>query len=389
MGIKRQTGTHFISSTAGESFRAFIPFPLPPNPPLQFDDNLQDLIEKANRSLGRLDGLTDLLPDISLFLYFYVRKEALLSSQIEGTQSSFSDLLLFERGEKPGVSVNAVEEVSHYVAAMNHGLARLKDGFPLSLRLVREIHEILLQKGRGSTQTPGEFRTSQNWIGGTRPGNAEFVPSPPDKVMECMGTLEKFLHNDPVRTPTLIKAALAHVQFETIHPFLDGNGRVGRLLITFLLCAEKALAEPLLYLSLYFKTHRTTYYDLLQTVRVTGEWEEWLTFFLTGIKETSDQATGTAKSILRLFDRDRQRIQALGRAAGSALRLHQYLQKNPFISISQVAEEVGMTAPAVSAAINRLQGLDILTEFTGRRRNRLFSYHQYLDILKEGTELEQ
>ena len=388
MSIQRQTGTYIKSSTADESFQSFIPFPLPPNPPLQFDDNLQDLIEKANRSLGRLDGLTDLLPDISLFLYFYIRKEALLSSQIEGIQSSFSDLLLFERGEKPGVSVNAVKEVSHYVAAMNHGLARLKDGFPLSLRLFREIHEILLQKGRGSTQTPGEFRTSQNWIGGTRPGNAEFIPPPPDKVMECMGTLEKFLHNDPVRTPILIKAALAHVQFETIHPFLDGNGRVGRLLITFLLCAEKALAEPLLYLSLYFKTHRTTYYDLLQTVRVTGEWEEWLTFFLTGVKETSDQATGTAKSILRLFDRDRQRIQALGRAAGSALRLHQYLQKNPFISISQVAEEVGMTAPAVSAAINRLQGLDILTEFTGRQRNRLFSYHQYLDILKEGTELE-
>ena len=389
MGVKRQTGTHFISSTAGESFRAFIPFPLPPNPPLQFDDNLQDLIEKANRSLGRLDGLTDLLPDISLFLYFYVRKEALLSSQIEGTQSSFSDLLLFERGERPGVSVNAAEEVSHYVAAMNHGLVRLKDGFPLSLRLFREIHETLLQKGRGSTQTPGEFRTSQNWIGGTRPGNAEFVPPPPDKVMECMGTLEKFLQNDPVRTPILIKAALAHVQFETIHPFLDGNGRVGRLLITFLLCAEKALAEPLLYLSLYFKTHRTTYYNLLQAVRVTGEWEEWLTFFLTGVKETSDQATGTAKSILKLFDRDRQRIQALGRAAGAALRLHQYLQKNPFISISQVAEEVGMTAPTVSAAINRLQGLGILTEFTSRRRNRLFLYHQYLDILKEGTELEQ
>jgi len=388
MSIQRQTGTYIKSSTAGESFQSFIPFPLPPNPPLQFDDNMQDLIEKANRSIGRLDGLTDLLPDISLFLYFYIRKEALLSSQIEGTQSSFSDLLLFERGERPGVSVNAVEEVSHYVAAMNHGLARLKDGFPLSLRLFREIHEILLQKGRGNTQTPGEFRTSQNWIGGTRPGNAEFVPPPPDKVMECMGTLEKFLHNDPVRTPILIKAALAHVQFETIHPFLDGNGRVGRLLITFLLCAERALAEPLLYLSLYFKTHRTTYYDLLQTVRVTGEWEEWLTFFLTGVKETSDQATGTAKSILRLFDRDRQRIQALGRAARSALRLHQYLQNNPFISISQVAEEVGMTAPTVSAAINRLQGLGILSEFTGRQRNRLFSYHQYLDILKEGTELE-
>jgi len=235
-------------------------------------------MEKANRALGRLDGMTLLLPDASLFLYFYVRKEALLSSQIEGTQSSFNDLLLYESDETPGVPLDDVREVSNYVAAMDHGLSRLRGGFPLSLRLIREIHEILLSKGRGSDKGPGEFRRTQNWVGGTRPGTANFVPPPPESLMDCLGALEKFLHNDPVPTPLLIKAALAHVQFETIHPFLDGNGRLGRLLITFLLCAEGALTEPILYLSLYFKTHRSQYYDWLQKVRIDGDWEGWLGF---------------------------------------------------------------------------------------------------------------
>ncbi len=236
-------GTYLTTSTAGENVRAFVPPALPPDPPLDISPELHDLLEKANRGLGRLDGVARLFPDPDLFLYMYVRKEALLSSQIEGTQSSFSDLLLFENKEVPGVPMDDVKEVSNYVAAMNHGLERLRGGFPLSLRLLKEIHGILLSKGRGHAKAPGEFRTSQNWIGGSRPGNAAFVPPPPNKVMECMGALEKFLHDEPVKTPLLVKAALAHVQFETIHPFLDGNGRAGRLLITLLMCAEGALAQ--------------------------------------------------------------------------------------------------------------------------------------------------
>src|SRR5215207_10045148 len=263
------------------SYLAFLPTQLPPDPPLRLSDELHDLLERANRALGRLDGLCTLLPDPGLFLYLYIRKEAVLSSQIEGTQSSFSELLAFESNVAPGVPLHDVQEVSRYVAAMGHGLARLREGFPLSLRLLREIHGILMADGRGSSQTPGEFRRSQNWIGGTRPGDALYVPPPADALMGHLGALERFLHDQPARTPTLIKAALAHVQFETIHPFLDGNGRLGRLLVTFLLCAEGALSEPLLYLSLYLKQNRARYYELLQQVRMEGDWERWLDFFLT------------------------------------------------------------------------------------------------------------
>ncbi len=246
-------------------------------------------------AVGRLDGLKNVLPDPEIFLYSYVRKEAVLSSQIEGTQSSLSDLLLFELEGVAGMPLNDVQEVSNCVAAMNHGLKRLQT-LPLSLRLIKEIHGVLLAKGHGSKKEPGEFRRSQNWVGGTRPGNAAYVPPPPDQVLECLGALGKFLHNDPVKTPLLIKAALTHIQFETIHPFLDGNGRLGRLLITFLFCAEGALHEPLLYLSLYFKQHRQQYYDLLQSVRLTGDWEAWLRFFLTGVEETANQAARTEGS---------------------------------------------------------------------------------------------
>ena len=267
-------------STAGESFKAFVPNALPPVPALDLTGEHFDRLERANRALGKLDGLSRFLPDVSLFVYWFVRKEAVLSSQIEGTQSSLSDLLLYEQKEMPGVPLEDVEEVSRYVAAVNHGVKRLREGFPLSLRLLREVHEVLLETGRGSTKQPGEFRRSQNWIGGTRPGNARFVPPPVENLSNCLSDLEKFLHDQPEKTPTLIKAALSHVQFETIHPFLDGNGRVGRLLITLILCAENAVSEPTLYLSLYFKRHREIYYELLQKVRTAGAWEEWLLFFL-------------------------------------------------------------------------------------------------------------
>ena len=366
--------------------RAFVPPPLPPDPPLAISPDLHYLLEKANRGIGRLDGIARLFPDPALFLYMYVRKEALLSSQIEGTQSSFSDLLLFENKEVPGVPIDDVQEVSNYVAAMNHGLDRLRGGFPLSLRLIREIHKILLSRGRGSHKVPGEFRTSQNWIGGSRPGNAAFVPPPPHKVMVCMGALEKFLHDEPVKVPLLTKAALAHVQFETIHPFLDGNGRVGRLLITLLFCVEGALAQPMLYLSLYFKTHRDAYYNLLQRVRAEGAWEAWLHFFLSGIIDTTEQATRTAQRILELFRDDRARVEKLGRAASSALRLHHAFQERVIFSIPRAAKRLGLSQPTVTAAMSHLAKLGIVREMTGRRRRKLYAYAAYLKILSEGAE---
>ena len=385
--MKRGLTGHYVPlpSAAGEKARAFVPNPLPPVPPLQLDAEIQELIEKAMLALGRLDGLTTVLPDPTLFLYSYVRKEAVLSSQIEGTQSSLSDLLLFEMEGVAGVPLNDVQEVSSYVAAMNFGLKRLAE-LPLSLRLLKEIHGVLLAKGRGSKKEPGEFRRSQNWVGGTRPGNAVYVPLPPDQLIECLGPLEKFMHNDPVKTPLLIKAALAHVQFETIHPFLDGNGRLGRLLITFLFCAEGALHEPLLYLSLYFKQHRQQYYDLLQSVRITGDWETWLRFFITGVEETANQAAQTARALMNLATADEKRIQSIGKPAGSALRVHRLLQAQPIISIASASSELTLTPPTVTASLRHLEKLGIVHETTGRKYGRLYAYDKYLKILNEGTE---
>ncbi len=383
----KPTGTYVTTSTAGESVRAFIPHPLPPDPPVRLTDQDHDLIEKANRALGRLDGVATLLPDVSLFLYFYVRKEAVLSSQIEGTQSSFSDLLMHEEKLAPGVPLEDVQEVSNYVAALNHGLKRLReDNFPLSLRLVREAHQVLLAQGRGSDKRPGEFRRSQNWLGGTRPGNARFVPPPPERVAACMNDLEKFLHDQPQRTPVLLKAALAHVQFETIHPFLDGNGRLGRLLITLILCAEGALIQPLLYLSLFFKQHRQEYYDRLDAVRVKGDWLGWLRFFLEGVQQTAQQATDTAGLILRLFDEDRRKVEGLGRKAGSAQRVLDQLRRHPITTIPNAVAQLHLTAPTIRSAIQSLETLGIVREITGKQRDRIYLYDQYVRILDQGTE---
>jgi Fic family protein len=384
---RRKTGEYIlISDSEGESCRAFVPDPLPPKPPLKVDDELQSIIDCALLALGRLDSLSTLLPDTSLFLYMYIRKEAVLSSQIEGTQSSLSDLLLFESEEAPGVPLADVQEVSNYVAAMSHGLIRIREGFPLSLRLIKEIHSVLLSKGRGSEKDPGEFRRTQNWIGGARPGNALFVPPPANRVLECVGALEKFMHDQPVRMPLLIKAAMAHVQFETIHPFLDGNGRLGRLLITFLLCAEGALHEPMLYLSLYFKIRRREYYDLLQNVRTEGDWEGWMRFFITGVKETSELAVQTAKTLVDMFEKDRQKIQSIGKVAGSALRVHHTLQQSPIASINKIAKMTGLSVPTVTASLKALQEMEITRELTGNRRGRIYCYDQYIKILNEGTE---
>jgi Fic family protein len=384
--MKRTTGQFVQIGSGDEPFRAFVPAPLPPVPPLKLTAADQVLLEKANRALGRLDGMTSLLPNTALFIYAYVRKEALVSSQIEGTQSSLSDLLLYESDQAPGVPLKDVREVSDYVAALSHGIERLRAGFPLSLRLLREIHAVLLRSGRGSNKTPGEFRRSQVWIGGSRPGNARFVPPPTDRVVECMGALEKFLHGDPIATPTLLKVALAHVQFETIHPFLDGNGRLGRLLITFLLCAEAALSEPILYLSLHFKSHRQEYYDRLQRVRTHGDWEGWLRFFLGGVISTSEEAVTTTRRILALFEKDRRQIEKLGRAAASAFRVHEYLQKKPITGIREMEKDLGLTYPTVAGALDRMNKHRIVKELTGFKRNRVFAYRPYVELLSEGAE---
>ena len=381
----KRIGRFIVAEPGGETARAYVPPPLPPDPPVRLD-SIQVLLEQANQALGRLDGLASFLPDLSLFIYAYVRKEALLSSQIEGTQSSLSDLLLFENEEVPGVPIEDVQDVSNYVAALSHGLKRLREGFPLSLRLIREIHDILLSHGRGSDKEPGEFRRSQNWIGGTRPGNAAFVPPPPELVMECMGQLEIFLYVEATDLPLLVRAALVHVQFESIHPFLDGNGRLGRLLITFLLCAGGALSEPILYLSLYFKSNRQVYYDLLTSVRTSGNWEAWVEFFLTGVKDTSEQAIVSARRLIALLEADRKKIEALGRTAASVLRVFHYAQTHPILAIAPTAENTGSTFPTVASAIDHLQRLGILHEITGRQRHRLFAYRGYMNILNEGTE---
>ncbi|MGD0829711.1 MAG: Fic/DOC family N-terminal domain-containing protein [Terracidiphilus sp.] len=383
MSEPRQTGEYRLSSTAGEQVKAYIPNPLPPNPPLDLT-RLYPLLDRANQALGRLDGSTALLPDAQLFLYFYIRKEAVISSQIEGTQSTLSQLLLFENGVGPAALMDDLSETSHYVAAMEHGLKRLKEGFPVSLRLLCEIHGVLLRTGRGAERTPGEFRRSQNWIGGTRPGNALFVPPPPDALMQCLDNFEKYLHDD--RLPLLVKLGLVHAQFETIHPFLDGNGRLGRLLLTLLLCESGALREPLLYLSLYLKTHRNRYYELLQKVRLEGVWEEWLEFFLEGIAFTADQAAETATKLRQLFREDMVRTQRLGKASGTAVQVLNHLQANPVSSIRNISFVISKTVAAVTLALANLQQLGIVTETTGRRRNRVFIYKRSLDLIGAGTE---
>ena len=383
--MQRTTGEYILSSTVGEPVNAFVPFALPPEPPIAMD-SLFPLLDRANQALGRLDGFSMLLPAPRLFLYNYVRKEAVLSSQIEGTQSSLSDLLLFEMNVAPGVPLEDVQEVSSYMKAMNHGLKRLREGFPISLRLIREMHQALLSDGRGADKTPGEFRRSQNWIGGTRPGNAIYVPPPPDRLMECLDRLEKFLHDDSQTLPLLVQLALIHVQFETIHPFLDGNGRLGRLLITLLLCSRGALRAPHLYLSLYFKTHRSTYYDLLQKVRIEGAWEEWLEFFLVGVAETATEAANTANQLMQLFEEDRSRIKEIGRAGPTALLVHEYMQKRPAFTIGMVASDVHLSIPTVSKTLARLSDLGIVREITGQERNRVFVYESYMDSLSSGTE---
>lgn len=388
--MKRELQGHYVTiSTVGEQAKAFIPAPLPPDPGIEWSVELREKYEQALLAIGRLDSVSTLMPETSMFLYMYIRKEAVLSSMIEGTISSLSDLLIFENDQEPEVPLDDVQEVSNYVVALDHGISRIHDGFPLSLRLFKEIHKILLSKGRGATKAPGEFRSSQNWLGGTRPGNAVFVPPPPDHVLGCMGKLELFLHDDPIHTPALLKAALSHVQFETIHPFLDGNGRLGRLLITLLLCEQKVLRTPMLYLSLYFKQHRQYYYQMLDTVRVSGDWESWLDFFVEAVIVTAGQAVETALELHEVSETDRLQISGLGRVSVSVLQVHKTLIQHPISSPVKLVERTGLTAATVNKCIAHLERLGIVKELTAKKRNRLFSYHRYVEIMSKGAELPE
>lgn len=371
------------TSVGGETVSAFVPPPLPPSPPVDVLPLLGKL-SAAERALGRLDGITMLLPRHDLFLYMYVRKEAVLSSQIEGTQSTLTDLLRYEATVESGQPFDDVREVSNYVDAMMFGLDRLEE-LPLSLRLIREMHARLMDGNRGGDKNPGEFRRSQNWIGGSRPGNAMFVPPPVSELDRCLSDFETFIHDETSDLPPLLKAGLLHVQFETLHPFLDGNGRIGRLLITLYLCSKGSLRAPLLYLSLFLKSNRTDYYRLLQNVRKTGAWEDWLAFYLTGVEQTANQAFEAATRIVELFKADRDRVMADSDRAGSSLRVHEWMQSNPFVSSNRLVERIGLSPPTINAALADLERLGVISEVTGKRRNRVFSYTAFLDILSEGT----
>lgn len=381
--MNKRIGTYITKRILNESYKAYVPAKLPPEPSINLM-MLYPYLEKATHALAELNSINKTIPNTALFIYMYVRKEALLSSQIEGTQSSFSDLMLFEHNQKPEISIEDVEEVSNYVKAINFGLERLKDDFPLSLRLLKEIHAILLSGSRGSNQTPGEFRRSQNWIGGTRPGNAFFVPPSVDHLNDCLGDFENFLYDKSL--PVLIKAGLAHVQFETIHPFLDGNGRLGRLLITLILCENAMLDEPILYLSLYLKQNRSTYYKLLQEVRELGTWETWLEFFLIGIYQSSKQAIQTAQNINELFTKDIEKISHLERARFSCEQVLEYMKRLPQVTVPLVAKELKMTQPTARSALNNLKSIGVLEEVSGKKRDKIYIYRRYLDILEEGAE---
>jgi Fic family protein len=379
-------GRFIVTAAGGENVRAFVPPPLPPDPAIDMTELVSHLSE-ADRALGRLDGISKLLPNKELFLYMYVRKEAVLSSQIEGTQSTLSDLLRAEAEQLEAQKFDDVTEVSNYVEAMNYGLKRMET-LPISLRLIREMHEILLKKGRGAGKNPGQFRRTQNWIGGTRPGNAVYVPPPPVEMEACLDSLEKFIHSEQRELPPLIKAGLVHLQFESIHPFLDGNGRIGRLLITLLLCAEGVLKEPLLYLSLYFKSKRADYYRLLQEVRERGSWETWLEFFLDGITETANEAVASATKISELLEADLARVKAAGKLTGSVQRIVEFIKKHPYLTAAVTVQKTGLTLPTVNSAIATLEELGILREITGRRRDRVYEYEAYMSILQDRQKQE-
>ena len=378
--IRGLTGRYEPSVAHGMACQGFVPNPLPPVPALDWSSALQEKLDQAHLALGRLDSLTSLLPDAATFLYSYVRKEAVLSSQIEGTQSSLADLLMFEEDAAPGVPIDDVTEVSCYVAALDHGMALLAQGLPLSSRLICELHGRLMQSGRGAGKAPGQYRRIQNWVGGPSPNAASLVPAPPQLIAAAITDLENFLNDVPTRHAPLVKAALMHVQFETIQPFLDGNGRVGRLLIPLVLLNEKVLQQPLLYLSLFFKVHRSRYYDLLTRVRTHGDWEAWLEFFLDAVQLCAAQAVATARQINQLVGADRLRVAALGRTATPGL-VFEALAKRPVRSVASICAVTGQSPVTVNTTLLRLQAIGLVREMTGKRRGRVFGYQAYIDAL--------
>jgi Fic family protein len=380
-------GKYITISTVGETVEAFLPAPLPPVPDIEWGSELRQQFEHAYLALGRLDSISGLLPDTGLFLYMYVRKEAVLSSMIEGTQSSLSDLLMYELNQPAGVPLDDVQEVSNYVAALNHGLQRLEEGFPISVRLLKELHQILLSSGRGSSKQPGVLRQSQNWIGGSRPGNAVFVPPPAKELPEALSDLERFIHDEKQVTPVVLKAALAHLQFETLHPFLDGNGRLGRLLITLILVDQKILQQPLLYLSLYFKSHRQEYYRLLNQIRLTGDWERWLAFFATAVEETANAAVKTARTLMHLSAADAETLHTQHRQSGTLTRMHQSLLKRPIVTAAWLQKQTSMAPATIQSGLQKLEQLGIVQELTGKQRDRVYAYKNYFAILDQGNEL--
>ena len=368
-----------------QGYRAFVPRPLPPDPGVDIDSEMQDLLSSANLALGRLDGSSEIMPNPDLFVAMYVRKEAVLSSQIEGTQASLIDVLEYEANAGRQKIPNDVPEVINYVQAMNYGLERL-DTLPLSNRLLREIHRELLTNVRGTELSPGEFRRSQNWIGpqGCALSEATFVPPAPHDMEEAMGDLERYMH-DNAPMPALVKCALLHCQFETIHPFLDGNGRLGRLLITFFLCQQGVLRRPLLYLSGYFKERRDEYYARLQGVRDAGYWEAWVKFFLTGILRVSRESTDTIRRMLNMREEHRQLISQHARGSTQGLILLDHLYQNPIVSVQEVRNRLDISYPTANSAIAGLADLGLLEEITGQTRNRIFAYRPYLDLLGAGA----
>jgi Fic family protein len=384
MTARNRAGTVRLQASGPQGYSAILPAPLPPDPPIQMDPELGRLHERAVRALGHLEGVSGRLsPD--RMLYMYVRKEAVLSSSIEGTQSTLSDLLAYENEAVPGTPVDDVKEVSRYVAALQHGMELIRsDRLPLSLRLIRGLHGVLMADGRGRHQAPGEFRRTQNWVGGSAPWNARFVPPPPPEMMQALDHLERFLHDEYGYTPPLIKAGLAHAQFETIHPFLDGNGRIGRLLINLMLVVDGVLSQPFFYLSLYLRQNRSEYYDALQRVRTAGDWEGWLRFYLIGVEWVAREVAQTTLALHDLFETDRLRVASLGRAAGSALQVLELLRDRIAISATRAAAELGLTWPTVNSALRRLEALGIAREMTGRARDRVFAYDRQLQILQDG-----
>jgi Fic family protein len=383
MQVQTERAGRFVQQSTG--YRAFYPEPLPPTPDIHFDGELRTLLSQADRDIARLDAIASLLPNPDLFVAMYVRHEAVLSSQIEGTQSTLEDVLAFEAHATHNDTPKDVEEVVNYVRAMNHGLKRLADGFPLSLRLLREIHAELMHQVRGGERSPGEFRTSQNWIGpaGCNLANAAFVPPPPHELMGTLGQLEHFVHDAKTSVPLLVRCGLAHAQFETIHPFLDGNGRVGRLLITLMLCEDGALTRPLLYLSLYLKANRAEYYDRLTAIRSQGHWEPWLKFFLRGISHTALAATRTAHDIVRLREAHRSALLKNPKA----LKLLDHLFQQPLVSPNHIAQIIGCTHPTAVKIARDLEARGWLRELTGQDRNRLYRYQPYMELFhRESVE---